>query len=156
MRVVVAAAATTLAIFLVTGGLYGFSAWREWWFRIQALNADLATNEVTLRMLLAGVDSDGGHAYAGTLAAVRAGSGWGRPAGRAGVARPPARGRHAARAPSELVLLNPANYHVHFIFLLVLLGAGRNLLAAAAPLLVFASPGYWVDLDPDSPRHFES
>jgi hypothetical protein len=37
----------------------------------------------------------------------------------------------------------------------VLLGAGRNLLAVAAPLLVFCIAGYWVDLDPDSPRHFE-
>jgi hypothetical protein len=155
VRVIAAAAATMVAIVLITGVLYGFSAWSEWWFRIQALNADLATNEVTLRMLLAGVDQTAGTLIrerrplfilaqlASVLLVVRA-----------------ARGRSLADGmllslPLMMLLLNPANYHVHFIFLLVLLGAGRNLLATAAPLLAFCIVGYWIDLDPDSPRHFE-
>jgi hypothetical protein len=51
--------------------------------------------------------------------------------------------------------MNSLNYHDHFIFLLVLLGARRGLLAFAAPLLGLCIAGYWVDLDPEYARRFE-
>ena len=57
--------------------------------------------------------------------------------------------------PLALVLMNSLNYHDHFIFLLVLLGARRGLLGFAAPLLALCVAGYWLDLDPDWTRHFE-
>jgi hypothetical protein len=155
-RVVAAAVLTMLGIFLVTALLYGFSAWREWWVRIRALNADLATNEVSLRMLLAGVDQT-----AGALLRER------RPlfvlaqiAGLLTVAlaarKRPLEDAMLLALPLALVLMNTVNYHVHFVFLLVLLGARRGLLAAAAPLLVMCLACYWVDLDTDWARHFET
>jgi len=155
VRVIAVAALTMLAILAITSLLYPFGAWREWWVRIRALNADLASNEVTLRMLIAGVDQT-------TSALIR--ERWPLFAlawiGGVVVVVRAARGQPLADAmllalPLALLFLNPANYHVHFVFLLVLLGAGRNLLAAAAPLLVFCIAGYWIDLDPDSVRHFE-
>jgi len=57
--------------------------------------------------------------------------------------------------PLALLLMNSLNYHDHFVFLLVLLGARRGLLAFAAPLLGMCVAGYWLDLDPDWGRHFE-
>ena len=45
-----------VATVLVTGVLYGFSAWSEWWVRITLYNQELAVNEVNLRMLVTGVD----------------------------------------------------------------------------------------------------
>ena len=60
VRVLVAAAATTLATFLSRARSTAFSAWSEWWVRITLYNQDLAVNEVNLRMLLAGVDAPGG------------------------------------------------------------------------------------------------
>ena len=156
-RVIAGAAATMLAIFVLTGLLYGFDAWREWWVRVRALNADLATNEVTLRMLIVGVDQTSGALLrerwplfvladvAGVVVVLRA------------ARQRPLEDALLLALPLALLLLNPANYHVHFVFLLALLGAGpgRNLLAIAAPLLLFCLAGFWVDLDPDSARHFE-
>jgi hypothetical protein len=52
--------------------------------------------------------------------------------------------------------MNAVNYHVHFIFLLPLLAAGRGLLAFGAPLLAFCVAGYWIDLEPDFGRRFEA
>ena len=155
IRVGVAAAVTMAAIFLVTGVLYGFGAWREWWVRIRALNADLATNEVTLRMLIAGVDQTAvtlirerwplfALATVGGVAVLL----------RAAHRRSPADAMLLA-LPLAPILMNTVNYHVHFVFLLALLGARRNLLAVAAPLLVFCVAGYWADLDTDYARHFE-
>ena len=57
--------------------------------------------------------------------------------------------------PLALVLMNPLNYHDHFVFLLVLLGARRGLLVTAPPLLVMCVAGYWIELEPDAIRRFE-
>jgi hypothetical protein len=155
-RVVSAAVVTMLGIFLITALLYGFSAWHEWWVRIRALNADLATNEVSLRMLLAGVDQTAPALLrerrplfvlaqiAGVLTVALA------------ARKRPLEDAMLLALPLALVLMNTVNYHVHFVFLLVLLGARRGLLAAAAPLLVMCAACYWIDLDTDWPRHFET
>jgi len=155
VRVALAAAVTMLAIFVISGALYSFASWGDWWTRIKALNDDLATNEVDLRMLIAGVDQTAGAllrerrllfvliCIAGVVVAVLA-----------------ARQRPLDEAmllglPLALLLMNSLNYHDHFVFLLVLLGARRGLLAFAAPLLGMCVAGYWLDLDPDWGRHFE-
>ena len=109
----------------ITGALYGFGAWGEWWARITLYNRDLAVNEVNLRMLVAGVDHNA-HALmrerlpiyvlaeiAAVVLVVLA-----------------ARDRPLEEAmllglPLVLVLLHPVNYQDHFMFLLVLLGARR-------------------------------
>ncbi len=155
VRVLGAAAVTMLAIFVFTGLLYSFGAWTDWFARIKSLNDDLATNEVDLRMLVAGVDG----ASAELMRARRPLFLLAQVAGVVVVVLA-ARKRSLADAmllalPLSLLLMNPLNYHDHFIFLLVLLGARGGLLGVAAPLLVFCVAGYWIDLDPDAVRHFE-
>jgi hypothetical protein len=155
LRVLTAAAATMLVTFLVTGALYGFGAWGEWWTRINLYNRDLGVNEVNLRMLVAGVDHT-------SLALMRERFVLYLLAEIAAVVVVvlAARGRPLDEAmllalPLIPVLLHPVNYHLHFVFLLPLLGARRGLLTAAAPLLVMCVAGYWAVLDPDATRRFE-
>jgi hypothetical protein len=154
-RVVIGAALTMVAMFLISGALYSFGSWTNWLLRIKALNDDLATNEVDLRMLIAGVDQT-----AGELLRARRPLFVGAQIAAVVVVVFAARKRPLDEAmllglPLALVLMNSLNYHDHFIFLLVLLGARRGLLAFAAPLLALCVAGYWVDLDPDWGRHFE-
>jgi hypothetical protein len=154
-RVALGAAVTMFAIFALTGVLYSFGSWSDWWVRIKALNADLATNEVDLRMLVGGVDQ----AASELLRARRLPFVLAQIASVA-VVLYAARKRPLDEAmllglPLALTLMNSLNYHDHFIFLLVLLGARRGLLAFAAPLLGLCIAGYWVDLDPEYARRFE-
>jgi FtsH-binding integral membrane protein len=144
-----------LATFLITGALYGFSAWTEWWARIQLYNRDLGVNEVNLRMLVAGVDHLSPalmrqrlplYVLVQITAVV--------------LVVLAARDRPLEEAlvlglPLIFVLLHPVNYHGHFVFLLMLLGARQGLLVTAAPLLVMCLGGYWAGLDPDAVRRFE-
>jgi hypothetical protein len=155
LRVLAAAAATIVGAVVVTGALYSFAAWAEWWRKISMLNADFATNEVSLRALLAGTDPGAPALYAarrglyllaqlGALAAFVA------------VAR--RRPLHEAMLlalPLAFAFTNPVNYHAHFLFLLVLVGARGDALPAAAPLLVMCVAQYWATFDPDAGRHFQ-
>jgi hypothetical protein len=140
----------------VTGLLYSFGAWGDWWSRIQALNQDLAINELNLRMLVGGADQTG-------IELLRAR----RPlhiAAQIACALVVVVAAHKRRLedamllglPLSIVLMNAVNYHVHFVFLLPLLGARRSLLSFAAPLLVLCVAGYWIDLEPDFGRRFET
>jgi hypothetical protein len=155
VRVVAAAAATMLAIFLVTGLLYSFGAWSDWWARIKALNDDMATNEVDLRMLLSGVDQTAGallHARRPLFVLAWIASG----AAVVFAARKrPLEDAMLLGLPLALVVMNSLNYHDHFVFLLVLLGARGGLVGIAGPLLAFCVAGYWADLEPDATRHFD-
>jgi hypothetical protein len=155
-RVLLAAAATIAGTVLVTGLLYSFGAWGDWWSRIKALNQDLAINEVNLRMLLGGAEPG-----AADLLRAR------RPlfvAGQVASLVLVVFVAHKRRLEDAMllglslsvVLMNAVNYHVHFIFLLPLLGARQGVLAFGAPLLVFCVAGYWIDLEPDAGRHFEA
>ncbi|HXU00170.1 MAG TPA: hypothetical protein VN903_04225, partial [Polyangia bacterium] len=155
VQVAIGAVVTMLAIFVVSGALYSFGAWADWATRIKALNDDLATNEVDLRMLIGGVDQS-------ASALLRERRPWFVLAQIASVVLVvfAARKRPLDEAmllglPLALVLMNSLNYHDHFVFLLVLLGARRGLLAFAAPLLGLCIAGYWLDLDADWGRHFD-
>jgi hypothetical protein len=155
VRVLAAAAVTMIVIFLVTGFLYSFGAWSDWWTRIKALNDDLAVNEVDLRMLVAGVD----HASTELMRSRRPLFLLAQLAGIVLVVlatrKRPLEDAMLLALPLALVLMNPLNYHDHVVFLLVLLGARRGLLVAAAPLLVMCVAGYWIELEPDASRRFE-
>jgi hypothetical protein len=155
LRVLGAAAATMFVTFLVTGALYGFSAWSEWAAQIARYNRDLGVNEVNLRMLVSGVD-----AQAIALMQQRLPLYVLAEIGAVVVVVLAARERPLDEAmllalPLVFVLLHPVNYHGHLIFLLVLLGARQGLLASAAPLLVMCVGGYWAVQDPDAVRRFE-
>jgi len=144
-----------VATVLVTGALYGFSAWSEWWVRITLYNQELAVNEVNLRMLVSGVDQ-----LAPALMRERLPVYLLAELGAIVVVVLAARNRPLDEAmllglPLALVLLHPVNYQDHFVFLAVLLGAQGRLLAVAAPLLVMCVGGYWAVLDPDAVRRFE-
>jgi hypothetical protein len=155
VRVLGAAAATIVATVLFTGLLYSFSAWSDWWARIKMLNESMADNEVDLRMLVAGVDQTAVgllHAHrslfvvtqiACVLVVVLA------------VHRRRLEDAMLLALPLSIVLMNTVNYHVHFVFLLPLLGARRGLLSFAAPMLVLCAAGYWTDLEPDFTRRFQ-
>lgn len=155
VRVIVAAALTMFVFILMTGFLYSFDAWREWGVRIHALNNDFANNEIDLRMLIAGADQTAAELLrarsplfmlilaASVVVVVLA------------ARKRPLEDAMLLGLPLALVLMNPVNYHVHFVFLLVLLGARGGLLSVAAPLLALCVAGYWIDLDPDYNRHFE-
>jgi hypothetical protein len=154
-RVIAAAAVTMAAAFLITGALYSFGAWSDWGARIKALNDDMATNEVDLRMLIAGVDQTAValmHARRGLFVLAQLAS--------LVVVVFAARKRPLEDAmllalPLTLTLMNPLNYHEHMVFLLVLLGARAGLLGIAGPLLAMCVAGYWADLEPDATRHFD-
>jgi len=155
-RVLLAAAATIAVTVVVTGLLYSFGAWGEWWSRIKMLNEGLTINEVDLRMLIAGADQSAAELLrarrplfiAAQIACVL-------------VVVVVARRRRLEDAmllglPLALVLMNTVNYHAHFLFLLPLLGARRGLLSFAAPMLVLCVGGYWIDLEPDFARRFDA
>ena len=157
VEVVVAAVATMAAGVLLTGVLYGFGAWGEWWRKVTLVNQGFAVNEVDFRALLAGTDGLPASLLAARrpiqIAAAIAGvvvvawTGRNRPLHEVGL----------LSLPLMLVLMNPVNYHAHALFLLGLLGAGAaGPLAAAAPLLVMCVGDYWVSQDPDAARRFEA
>lgn len=155
-RVLGAAAATIAATVLVTGVLYSFGAWSDWWRRIQMLNAGLTVNEIDLRMLLAGVGQGAAQLLRARIALfVVAQIGCVLVVVFAVHRRRPEDAMLLA-LPLSLVLMNTVNYHAHFLFLLPLLGARRGLLSFAAPMLLLCVAGYWIDLEPDFAYRFRT
>ena len=155
VRTLVAAAAAMLLLFLITGLVYGFGAWVEWWRKIVLLNRDPSVNEVSLRTLIAGSDNAQGPLLASRLGIFI-------PAAIGCVAtivwaarRRPLHEAMLLALPLVLVFLHPVNYHLHFVFLLVLVQTSRGLVAAASPLLAMCVAAYWTTLDPDADRHFQ-
>jgi len=156
LQVIAAAAATMAATFIVTGALYGFGAWGDWFRRMALWNRDLASNEVSLRMLIGGADWMSAALMRERLPLYLFGV-----IGCVALVVIAARGRALEDAmllglPLILVLMHPVNYHAHFVFLLVLLGAGPGLLASAAPWLLMCIAGYWAAQDPDAVRRYEA
>jgi hypothetical protein len=155
VAVLAAAAATIAFTFVATGFLYSFSAWGEWWRKITLLNADLAVNEVNLRALVAGSDGAAAELMRSRrllyLAAQLACFGVFVVAAK----RRPLHEAMLLALPLTLVIFHPVNYHLHLVFLLVLVVAGGDLLASAAPLLVLCVAGTFAALDPDADRRFQ-
>jgi hypothetical protein len=155
VRVLAAAGATIVVAFLITGLLYSFAAWGQWWRKVALLNDDLAVNEVSLRALVAG--TEGG---AAALFRARGVLYVAAQLGCAALFVLAARKRPLEEAmllalPLALVVTHPVNYHLHLVFLLVLVGARGELLALSAPLLAMCVAQYWATLDPDAGRHFQ-
>jgi hypothetical protein len=170
VRTLAAAAITGLVLFVVTGALYSFSAWGQWWEKVTLLNRDVGVNEVSLRALIAGADNTASQVlnarrilfgaaelFCFALVVITA-------------RRRPLYEAMLLGLPLVVVVFHPSNYYSHFIFLLALLGARRTaspeldavdvpraptLLAAAGPLLVMCVANYWSALDPDIERHFQ-
>jgi hypothetical protein len=123
VKVLLGAAGCMLFAFALSTALLGFDAWVVWWKKIILLNADVGLNDVALKSLVGGNDgSTAGTlnnralvywaAFFAALAAV----------GLACRSRPLDQAAILA-LPLIPVLTNPANYYVHFIFLLPLLGS---------------------------------
>jgi hypothetical protein len=173
VHVIAVAALFMVLAFAVTGLLFSFGVWVEWWHKVSLLNREPTVNEVSLRALIAG--SDGLalrmlrarlplYVVAVTLCV-------------AAVALACRRRRRDEAAllalPLIPVLTNSANYHIHFIFLLPLVAAATTepasepertpawrlevpLLAVAGPLLTVCIAQYWAALDPDPERRFQA
>jgi hypothetical protein len=178
VRVVGSAAITVMAMFLLTGALYGFASWQRWLQKVTLLNRDVGVNEISLRALVAGADSMAGVVFQARLVLYIA-----LQIGCIGVVVWLARRRPLHQAmilslPLVLVISNPSNYYSHFVFVLALLAdvGGRERAQAEAegrahrwqahplivpfqrialPLLALCIGGYWAALDPDLSRHFQ-
>ena len=154
-QVLAAAAATVVVTVLVTGVLYSFAAWGEWWRKVGMLNADFAINEVSLRALVAGTDAGAPALFAARWPIYLLGQLGALGAFVAVARRRPLHEAVLLALPLTFVFTNPVNYHAHFLFLLVLVGARGDLLPAAAPLLAMCVAQYWATFDPDAGRHFQ-
>jgi hypothetical protein len=155
LRVLAAAAVAMLVALLASGVVYSFGSWAAWVRKIVMVNADPATNEVSLRALVAGTDgaamdllrSRRALYVAAQLVSVV-------------VVALAVRGRSLDQAmllalPLMLMLSNPVNYHAQAVFLLALLAPSTGLRATAGPLLAMCLAGYWAALDPDATRRFQ-
>jgi hypothetical protein len=177
VKVLGSAAICMLAAFLITGALYGFGSWLNWWHKVTLLNRDVGVNEISLRALVAGADGTAGRVlqarrliWAGAMVFCIA---WIAVLGR----RRPLYQAMLISLPLVLVILNPSNYYSHFVFLLGLLASTvatrKNAPLepdaelprtvplvvpfhwVAAPLLGLCVAGYWSSMDPDLERHFQ-
>ncbi len=173
VRVLVSAGATMVGSFLLTGFLYGFRSWANWWHKVTLLNREESVNEVSLRALTIGA-GDPSSALSARLA-IHLAAQLGCVALIAILAR--RRPLHQAMLlalPLVWVFSHPSNYYSHFIFLLALFAAADDVtthqgstalrkivplnapfVGVAFPLLAFCIVGYWVSLDPDDYRHFQ-
>jgi hypothetical protein len=170
VRVTVGALVFVAVSVAVTGTLYGFGRWGEWWQKVSLLDSDIGTNDVSLRSLIAfGSDQSPSATlrarwqlyyalWAFSAAVVLA------------VARRVRPDQAALLAlPLIVIVFNPANYYCHFIALLPLLGSDTGArggplrgdspvfshLGVSGPLLLLCVAEYWTVLDPDLGRHFQ-
>ncbi len=155
VRVLVAAAASMLVVFLASGLVYSFAAWGQWVKKVVLLNADPAVNEVGLRALIVGTDGN-----ALDLLRARRPLFLAAQLGALVIVVRSLRGKPLHQAMLHgltllLVFSNPVNYHAQALCLLVLLAPSLGILPAAAPLLGMCVAGYWAALDPDPGRRFQ-
>ena len=160
-RIVLGAAACAAACGIFSMFVLPADAWGQWIRKVVLLNGGAYVNHVSLRTLVAGND------------ALQATTLWARwplfvvlLAGFVILVALAARGRtHAQGALLGLLLipivLNPANYYIHFIFLIPMLacetdrGLSRHEFALWAILLGLCVVQYWTTLVPGWPLHFE-
>jgi hypothetical protein len=178
VRVLVSAGACMIGMFLLTGFLYSFASWSNWWHKVTLLNSDVGLNEVSLRALVFGGDPPSSvlqpryaiyfAAQLGSMACI------------AFLARrrPPYQAMLMA-LPLVWVITNPSNYYSHFVFLFALLASVEDapalgsfeappaspptrivpltlpFLRVAFPLLAMCVAGYWASLETSLDRHFQ-
>ncbi len=123
VKVLIGAAACMAVAFILSTALLGLDAWVVWWKKIILLNGDVGLNDVALKSLVGGNDGSTvgtlnnralvyWAAFFTAIAAIAL-SCRSRPLDQAAI----------LALPLIPVLTNPANYYVHFIFLLPLLGS---------------------------------
>jgi hypothetical protein len=178
VRVIGSALVCMVSAFLITGALYGFGSWLNWWHKVTLLNRDVGVNEISLRALVAGADGTAGRVFQARrllwAAAMVVCVSWIALLGR----RRPLHQSMLISLPLVLIIFNPSNYYSHFIFLPSLLastvGTRKNALLdpkaepprvvplvvpfhwVAGPLLALCVGGYWSSLEPDLERHFQN
>lgn len=162
LRIALGALVSVAVFFLLSSALFSFGAWSEWLHKVSILDRDPHTNHVSLRGLVAGNDA----LHLVTLRArlplyIALASFY------ALLIVLAARGKQHARAAVLGTLLipvafNPANYYIHFIFVLPLLAVerGREPLAPRdfslwAILLTVCVAQYWTVLAPGWELHFQ-
>jgi hypothetical protein len=170
LKVCLAAAGCIAISIAVTSAMFGVGRWAEWWRKVALLDSEMATNDVSLRSLISfGTEQAPDAALSARLplylALFAACSSFVIAAARR------VRIHQAALLALPLIVLtfNPANYYVHFIGLLPLLGEAARAhsssrraeapsfthLAISGPLLALCVAEYWTVLDPDIGRHFQ-
>jgi hypothetical protein len=162
LGVIVGAAILTLSSFAITSAMFGVQAWPEWLHKVHLLSRDPHVNHVSLKTLIAGSEFH----QAATLAermplfAVSA-LGFASALFFLGRKRPL---HQTATLGLTLiaVLFYPANYYIHFIFLLPMLaterskGPGLTKTGGAIWLGLFGlcAAQYFTTLTPDLDLHF--
>jgi hypothetical protein len=126
LRVALGAIVCVAFFFLFSSALFSVGTWGEWLQKVSILDRDPHTNHVSLRGLVAGNDS----MHINTLNA-RMPLFIALAATFAGLIIAAARGKTPARAAMLGTLLipiafNPANYYIHFIFVLPLLALEKS------------------------------
>lgn len=141
-------------LFLVSVAMFGASSWVEWWRKVSMLNADGHLNNLAVKTY---VIAGGWGYYAILLASV------------VGVAVAVRRAPPVEAAAFGVVLLpivfNPANYYLHAVFLLVVLGQERREAPEATPvggrlqwmaLLAMCVASFFTSLTADMGKHFRT
>jgi hypothetical protein len=169
LKIAAGAAICVGAFFLLSVALFGAGAWSEWLAKVAILDRDPHTNHVSLRGLVAG--NDAMHLFTlnarmplfVTLVALSA-----------LLVVAAARGKHPSRAALLGTILipvafNPANYYIHFVFVLPLLAIEKSRAEQEpdesplelrdfgiwAILLTICVLQYWTVLAPDWELHFQ-
>ena len=157
VRVIAVAVGFMLLALVVTGLLFSFGVWVEWWQKVSLLNREPTVNEVSLRALIAGTDGLALRMLRARLPLYVAAIALCVAAVALACRRRPLDQAALLALPLIPVLSNSVNYHIHFIFLLPLLAAAAvDLLGVAGPLLAVCVAQYWPALDPDPERRFQA
>lgn len=122
LKVALAALITGVVLFLASSAMFGFRAWPEWYHKVSMLQRDPHVNHVSLRALIGGPDGIHTRVMAARasvyIAAIVAFS---------LMVLFAARKKHISQAATLGTLMipiafHPANYYIHFIFVLPMLG----------------------------------
>jgi hypothetical protein len=130
-RVLAGAAVATVGVFLLSAVILPVAAWPEWLRKVSQLSADPHANHISLRSLIAGWQGNQGDVLRARLPLYLTAV-----LGYIALVVLAARGRRVDQAALlglvlVPVLLYPANYYIHLVFLLPMLATERP--AGAAP-----------------------
>jgi hypothetical protein len=170
LKVCAGAAACVAIAITLTSARFGFERWLEWWKKVALLDSDICTNDVSLRALVAfGTDQAPNATLHARLPLYLVLLAFGCAVIAAAAKRVRIHQAALLALPLIVIVFNPANYYVHFIALLPLLGSASEPksaprrgaapqfthLAISGPLLALCVAEYWTVLDPDLGRHFQ-